>query len=65
MRAIERVVRGRAPAPDRPLYAVRPFGTTAADAQATDAAASGSGNLTTGYTRVRDTDGETFNRFST
>lgn len=56
MRPIDRIL-GRT-ADERPSYAVRPFGTTPADAAAADAAASsasGSGtapNLTSGGTRV-------------
>lgn len=59
MRPVDRILRREA-AP-RPRFAVRNFGTTAAEAQATDsaaAAASGPGgtttNLTTGDSRVRD-----------
>lgn len=61
MRSIDRILRRETA--ERPSYAVRAFGTTAAEAEATDAAAAAvagdggtSPNLTTGGTRTREFD---------
>jgi hypothetical protein len=63
-RPLDRLLR-REPTPP-PRFAVRRFGTSAAEAAAADQAAAdagdGSANLTTGDVRVRDVDDEILNR---
>jgi hypothetical protein len=66
MRPIDRIL-NREPTPT-PSYAVRPFGTTAAEAQAADAAAAENSNgtttenLTTGTAKTPVIQGELINR---